>query len=98
MRAAIDNSQRLLRPEMFASVRILTGEGDAAPSVPMEAIIYDGKTAHVWVTREGKSVERRVIKTGLSSGQMVQVIEGLREGESVVSKGSLFVDRAAAGS
>ena len=98
VRAAIDNSQHLLRPEMFASVKILTGEGDTGPSVPMDAIIYDGKTAHVWVTREGKSVERRVIKTGLSNGQMVQVIEGLREGESVVSKGSLFVDRAAAGS
>jgi hypothetical protein len=29
---------------------------------------------------------------------MIQVLEGLREGENVVSKGSLFVDRAAAGS
>ena len=45
-----------------------------------------------------KSVERRDIKTGLSNGQMIQVIEGLRDGETVVSKGSLFVDRAAAGS
>ena len=45
-----------------------------------------------------RSVERREIKTGLSNGQMIQVLEGLREGENVVSKGSLFVDRAAAGS
>jgi cobalt-zinc-cadmium efflux system membrane fusion protein len=66
--------------------------------VPQEAIIYDGKVAHVWVAREDKSVERRDIKTGLSNGQMIQVIEGLRTGETVVSKGSLFVDRAAAGS
>jgi hypothetical protein len=29
---------------------------------------------------------------------MIQVLEGLREGENVVSKGSLFIDRAAAGS
>ena len=43
-------------------------------------------------------VERRDIKTGLSNGQMIQVIEGLHDGENVVSKGSLFVDRAAAGS
>jgi cobalt-zinc-cadmium efflux system membrane fusion protein len=98
VRATIDNSQRLLRPEMFASVNILTGEGDNSLAIPREAIIYDGKTAHVWVARDDKSVERRDIKTGLSTGQMIQVIEGLRQGESVVSKGSLFVDRAAAGS
>jgi cobalt-zinc-cadmium efflux system membrane fusion protein len=98
VRATIDNSQHLLRPEMFASVTILTGEGDSSPGVPRDAIIYDGKTTHVWVARDDKSVERRDIKTGLSNGQMIQVIEGLRDGESVVSKGSLFVDRAAAGS
>jgi cobalt-zinc-cadmium efflux system membrane fusion protein len=83
---------------MFASVTILTGEGDSSLAVPREAIIYDGKIAHVWVTHDDKSVERRDIKTGLSNGQMIQVIEGLRRGENVVSKGSLFVDRAAAGS
>ncbi|HKS87249.1 MAG TPA: efflux RND transporter periplasmic adaptor subunit [Pseudolabrys sp.] len=98
VRATIDNSKYLLRPEMFASVNILTGEGDSSPAIPSEAIIYDGKTTHVWVTRGDKSVERRDIKTGLSSGQMIQVTDGLRIGESVVSKGSLFVDRAAAGS
>jgi cobalt-zinc-cadmium efflux system membrane fusion protein len=83
---------------MFASVNILTGEGDNSLAVPRDAIIYDGKTAHVWIARDDKSVERREIKTGLSNGQMIQVLEGLREGENVVSKGSLFVDRAAAGS
>jgi cobalt-zinc-cadmium efflux system membrane fusion protein len=98
VRATIDNSQHLLRPEMFASVTILTGEGDNSLGIPREAIIYDGKAAHVWVVHEDKSVERREIKPGLSNGQMIQVIEGLRDGEAVVSKGSLFVDRAAAGS
>ena len=81
VRATIDNSQHLLRPEMFASVTILTGEGDSSPAVPRDAIIYDGKTTHVWVARDDKSVERRDIKTGLSNGQMIQVIEGLRDGE-----------------
>ena len=98
VRATIDNSQHLLRPEMFASVTILTGEGESSPGIPRDAVIYDGKATHVWVARDDKSVERRDIKTGLSTGQMIQVIEGLHDGESVVSKGSLFVDRAAAGS
>jgi membrane fusion protein, heavy metal efflux system len=98
VRATIDNSRQLLRPEMFANVTILTGEGDSSLAVPREAIIYDGKSAHVWLAREDRSVERREVKPGLSNGQMVEIIEGLQRGENVVSKGSLFVDRAAAGS
>jgi len=98
VRATIDNKEGVLRPEMFARVTILTGEGDSSPAVPREAIIYDGRAAHVWVVREDRAVERREIKTGLSNGPMIQVLDGLRLGESIVNKGSLFVDRAAAGS
>jgi cobalt-zinc-cadmium efflux system membrane fusion protein len=98
VRATIDNSQNLLRPEMFANVKIVTAEGDSSLGVPREAIVYDGKSAHVWIARGDQSVERREIKTGQSNGQMVEVLDGLRHGESVISKGTLFVDRAAAGS
>ncbi len=98
VRATLDNSQGLLRPEMFASVTIMTGEGSMSPAVPREAIIYDGKVARVWVRRDDGGLEPRTIKTGLSSGQKVQVLDGLGLGEQVVVKGSLFVDRAAAGS
>lgn len=97
-RATINNMEGALRPEMFASVTILTGEGDSSPAVPREAIIYDGNSARVWIARDDQSVEPRKIKTGLSNGQMVQVLDGLRLGEKVITKGSLFVDRAAAGS
>ena len=98
VRATLDNSEGVLRPEMFASVTIMTGEGNNSLAVPHEAIIYDGNNARVWVARDDHAVEPRKIKTGLSNGQMVQVLDGLALGEKVVTKGSLFVDRAAAGS
>jgi len=98
VRATIDNKDGLLRPEMFASVTILTSTGDSSPGVPREAIVYDGKAARVWVVRPDNSVEARVVTTGLSSGQMVQVLSGVRAGERIVTKGSLFVDRAAGAS
>jgi cobalt-zinc-cadmium efflux system membrane fusion protein len=98
VRATLDNKEGLLRPEMFASVTILTGEGDKSLGVPRDAVIFDGKSAHVWVARNDQSVEKRDIKIGISSGAMIQIVDGLHAGESVVSKGSLFVDRAAAGS
>jgi cobalt-zinc-cadmium efflux system membrane fusion protein len=98
VRATIDNSQGLLRPEMFASVTILTGEGDRSVAVPRDAVIYDGDDARVWVVRSDRAVEPRRVKTGMTKGRMVQVLEGLSDGEKIVSKGSLFLDRAAAGS
>lgn len=98
VRATINNSRGLLKPEMFASVNILTGEGDAALAVPREAILYEGNAARVWVTRPDKTIEMRPISPGLSSGRMIQVIDGLKPGEKVITKGSLFIDRAAAGS
>jgi membrane fusion protein, heavy metal efflux system len=98
VRATIDNKEGLLRPEMFASVTITTGEDTKSPAIPRDAVIYDGKEARVWVAREDGGLEPRKIKTGLSNGPMVQVLDGLKAGDKVVAKGSLFVDRAAAGS
>lgn len=95
VRATIDNSETLLKPEMFADVRIVQGE-DGAPSVavPHEAVIYEADRARVWVLRDGKALETRQIKIGMRSGDVIQVVEGLAAGDMVVTRGSLFVDRA----
>jgi membrane fusion protein, heavy metal efflux system len=96
VRATVNNSAGLLKPEMFASVTILTGEGDTAVAVPREAVIYEGPTARVWVVRDdNRAIELRRIKVGLTSGNMVEVMEGLSRGDRVITKGSLFIDRVA---
>jgi len=98
VRATVQNPEGLLRPEMFASVRILTGSGENSPAIPRDAIIYEGSTARVWVARDDKSVETRQIKLGLIRGDVVQVTEGLSVGDKIVTRGSLFIDRIAGGS
>ena len=95
VRAVINNQDGSLRPEMFASVTIFTGEGDTSLSVPRSAVIYEGETARVWVAREDKGIELRQIKPGLVNGEFIQVKDGLRPGEKIVTKGSLFIDREA---
>jgi cobalt-zinc-cadmium efflux system membrane fusion protein len=100
VRATVNNSAGLLKPEMFASVKILTGEGDKAVAVPRDAIIYEGEAARVWVVRDkdsDKAIELRRIKVGLANGNTVEVVKGLAPGDRVVTKGSLFIDRVAAG-
>lgn len=95
VRATVDNTNHLFKPEMFASVTIYTAEGDSSLAVPRSAVIYEADKARVWVARSDKTVEARQIKTGITSGDQIQVLQGLQAGETVVTKGSLFVDQAA---
>ena len=96
VRASVDNSAGVLKPEMFASVKILTGEGEAAIAVPRDAIIHEGERARVWVVRDhDTAIELRQIKVGLTNGTMVEVLDGLAPADRVITRGSLFIDRVA---
>lgn len=95
VRASVDNPDGRLKPEMFASARITIDETSPSPAIPQDAIIYEGEMARVWVAREGGALELRRIKVGLSNGDFTQVTSGLAAGENVVTRGSLFIDRAA---
>ena len=96
VRASVDNSAGVLKPEMFASVKILTGEGETAIAVPRDAIIHEGERARVWVARDhDTAIELRQIKVGLTNGSMVEVLDGLAPSDRVITKGSLFIDRVA---
>jgi cobalt-zinc-cadmium efflux system membrane fusion protein len=97
VRATIENPEKLLKPEMFAKVTIFTGEEGTSPAVPREAIVYEGDVARVWAAADDKSIELRRVELGLTNGNFVQVVKGLRAGEKVVTKGTLFIDRAATG-
>lgn len=96
VRAEILNANRELLPEMFVSFRIIAGEGRTMPSVPQEAVVYEGANARVWVARpEQKSVVARPIEVGATINGLVEVRRGLAIGETVVAGGTLFIDRAA---
>jgi cobalt-zinc-cadmium efflux system membrane fusion protein len=96
VRAEIENRDRALKPEMFANFRILTGDPSESPAVPEEAVVYEGTSAHVWVVAGDDLLSLRTIRTGRSSDGLIEVLDGLKPGEKVVTKGGLFIDQAAA--
>ena len=98
VRATIDNKDGLLKPEMFANVTIYSAGDHPAVGVPKQALIYERDQVRVWVAHEDKSIELRQIKTGLTNGDLVEVEGNLKPDEQIVTKGSLFIDRAASGS
>jgi cobalt-zinc-cadmium efflux system membrane fusion protein len=98
-RATVDNKDGLLKPEMFANVTIYSAGDHPAAGVPKQALIYEGDQVRLWVAHEDKSIELRQIKTGLINGDLVEVQgNSLKPGDQIVTKGSLFIDRAASGS
>jgi membrane fusion protein, heavy metal efflux system len=98
VRATVDNAGGQLKPEMFATVTIYAPGDQPSVGVPKHALIYEGSEVRVWVAHEDKTIELRQIVTGLTNGDLVEVHGNLKPGEQIVTKGSLFIDRAASGS
>lgn len=96
VRAELPNPGRELLPEMFASFRIISGDDRLRAAVPLESVVYEGATARVWVAQpDSKTVVTRPIEVGATANGMVEVLKGLKAGETVVAGGTLFIDRAA---
>ena len=94
VRATVDNTGGLLKPGMFATVTIHAPGDQPSVGVPKVALIYEGDQVRVWVAHEDKTIELRQIKTGITNGDLVEVKGNLKPGEMIVTKGSLFTDRA----
>jgi cobalt-zinc-cadmium efflux system membrane fusion protein len=95
VRADVDNPRGELKPGMFANFSIITGEAASAPAVPQRAIVYEGDTARVWVAEDDGTIAARSIRTGRIADGMVEILAGVSSGEKVVTRGALFIDRAA---
>jgi len=97
VRATVPNKEGLLAPEMFATAKISVSEDSATAAIPRESIIYEDNNARVWVVNEDSSIKLHSIKLGYSDGRLVQVLDGVKPGQKIICKGSLFIDRIASG-
>jgi membrane fusion protein, multidrug efflux system len=82
--AVVANPDKLLRPGMFASVVLQTGDQMTAVVPKLAVVNKDGRT-HVLVVADGR-VDERVIQTGTSAGDVIAVTKGLHAGDKVVIK------------
>lgn len=78
----------------FTEVHIATGKPEKGLIVPESALLEDYGTYSLIVQRAGESYERRVVKTGRQNGKMVEITEGLKPGEMVVTSGAYQVKMA----
>jgi len=89
------NPQNQIKVGMYAEVFIKNGKMSEVLSIPESAIVDEDGMHTVYVEVEGEGFEKRIIKTGVTDNGYVQVLEGLKEGERVVTKGAYQVRLAA---
>lgn len=93
VRMAIPNPDLTLRPGMYATVRLEAELAERAVIVPREAIIDTGERQIAFVIQGAGRFEPRMVVMGYAADNgMVQVMEGLAPGESVVVSGQFLID------
>ncbi|MGB8952019.1 MAG: efflux RND transporter periplasmic adaptor subunit [Candidatus Aminicenantales bacterium] len=93
VRLVFNNPDLMLKPDMYATVRIYSQTVSQSLAVPSEAVIHSGKRDIVFVTKGDGKFEPREVKTGTESDDgFVQVISGLFDGEEVVVSGQFLLD------
>ncbi len=92
----IDNADGRLRIGQFAKIGLATGAPVRALAVPDTAVVDEAGKPVVYVQTEGETFERRPVKAGIQSLGWTGVLEGLRPGDRVVTKGAYEVRLASA--
>jgi len=91
VRASLDNPGLQLRPGMFARATLQLSERKGALVVPEEAVVPQGAGAHVFrvvAGADGKPAAERVpVQLGLRADGLVEVLQGVAPGETVVTAG-----------
>jgi Cu(I)/Ag(I) efflux system membrane fusion protein len=80
-----------LRPGMYGDVVLETGAAEGL-TVPSEAVVDTGERQYVFLARDAGRFEPRTVRVGARAGDEVQVLEGVAEGDLVVTTANFLVD------
>jgi RND family efflux transporter MFP subunit len=92
VRVVLPNPRVVLKPGMFATVRIHTQPTGETLVVPAEAVIHAGERNVVFVSLGNGRFDPRDVKLGVSGDEKFQVLSGVKEGEEVVTSGEFLLD------
>ena len=83
----ITRGLNLLRPGMFGTSHIATETHAGAVVIPKKAVLRERDENRVFVVRKDETAEKRVVKLGFAEEEWVEILEGVAEGDAVVTVG-----------
>ena len=95
VRIVTRNTGGLLKKDLFLDVTILDKTSRQALSVPTTSVLYDEQNfPFVYVQVEPGKFAQRQVTLGAQQDDRIEVVDGLKEGDTVVAQGSLFLQFA----
>jgi len=95
VRLRFENPGERLKPNMYANVKIYGGAKEDTIVIPIEGLIRTGREERVIIALgEGKFAARKVT-AGIESGKFVEIINGVSEGDNIVTSGQFLIDSEA---
>ncbi len=91
IRVTIPNTDRKLKPGMPAYV-IISSTKHNSVTLPIDAVLRDGKSANVWVRTNHNSFVSRMVQTGLETDDRIEILSGLKPGDMVVISGAYLLN------
>ncbi len=91
VRLILQNPTGHLKPEMFATIRVLSEPAADVLVVPEAAVQHDRDRSFVFVQQESGVFEARTVRLGDKNGTFAEVLDGVREGEAVVKEGAFIL-------
>ncbi len=87
VRVVLPNPQHKLKPQMYATIAVTNQKGEAIV-VPSTAVIQNGRESFVFVETSPGKYARRVVVLGATHDTTDEVIQGLEDGDKVVTLGA----------
>jgi membrane fusion protein (multidrug efflux system) len=87
LRARLPNPDKKLRPGMFARVTLIVEERQNAVLIPETALMPMGRDIFAFRVVDGKAMQTK-LRTGLRRGGEVEILEGLKVGDTIVAEGA----------
>jgi len=90
VRVVLDNADGFLRPDMYVQITLRPDFGERLV-VPESAVLYAGQTRVAFIDLGEGRLQPRRIKTGIRNRNYIEVIDGLKEGDKVVTSGNFLI-------
>ncbi len=95
VRLRFDNPDEKLKPNMYANVRIFGGPKDNIIVIPLEGLIRTGREDRVIIALGDGRFEARKVTAGIESGDYVEILQGVKQGDDIVVSGQFLIDSEA---
>jgi membrane fusion protein, heavy metal efflux system len=87
----LSNAKAALRVGQAVRLHVETARTEETTAVPDSAIVEEGGQPVAFVQVSGETFEKRELRLGIRDGKFVQVLDGLKEGERVVTSGAYAI-------